>query len=85
MNIGTAVVLMMRPSALSMPNTEQTAMILLMHTILPIAPPTDCRAKISGTDMPVALATEYCTAPKVCPYGSEVRGKHRPILACGTG
>ena len=65
MNIGTAVVLMMRPSALSMPNTEQTAMILLIHTILPIAPPTDCRAKISGTDKPVALATEYCTAPKV--------------------
>ena len=36
-----------------------------MHTIFPIAPPTDCKAKISGTESPVAVATEYCTAPKV--------------------
>ena len=48
-----------------MPNTEHTAIILLIHTILPIAPPTDCKASIRGTESPVVLATEYCTAPKV--------------------
>ena len=64
-NIGTAVTFKILPSALSIPNTEHTAIILLIHTILPIAPPTDCKASIRGTESPVVLATEYCTAPKV--------------------
>ena len=39
--------------------------MLLIHTIFPIAPPTDCKDKIRGMDKPVSRATEYCTAQKV--------------------
>ena len=39
--------------------------MLLIQTMLPIAPPTDCSAKINATDKPVVSAVDNCTLPKV--------------------
>lgn len=39
--------------------------MLFKHTMLPIAPPTDCSARINGTDMPVVSAIESWIPPKV--------------------
>ena len=56
MNIGTKVFLMIAPSWLCTSSTEHTATILLIQTILPIAPPTDCKAKTKVADKPVSNA-----------------------------
>ncbi len=45
-NIGPTVRFRIAPSLLATPRIEQTATILLMHTMLPIAAPTDCNERI---------------------------------------
>src|SRR3712207_910587 len=39
--------------------------MLLIHTILPIAPPTDCNASTNVVDIPVISAVDNCTLPNV--------------------
>ena len=56
---------MIAPSWFSIPNTEFTATMLLIHTILPIAPPADCNARTSEEERPVISALDNCTLPNV--------------------
>ena len=58
MIIGIMVFLIIVPSWFEIFNTELTATMLFIHTIFPIAPPTDCKARTSATEMPVVSAVE---------------------------
>ncbi len=56
---------MIGPSWFSIFKTELTATMLLIQTILPIAPSTDCNANTKVVEMPVISAVDNCTLPKV--------------------
>ena len=57
-SIGSTVFLMILPSALPIPRIEQTAIMLFRHTMLPIAPPTDCKASVRLTSRPLLWAID---------------------------